>query len=156
MLTMIVLMVMMICVIVLTIFIAKTLNSLQLYLLEKEKKTRTETLGILNENKEKISFDDTDQLFSIINFIIENEISYRVKLLSYSKSSYKMLNLDKDISDISTTVFNELNKDIFDTSKLMVTSDYVMHYIVNQITLKLAGSMNEYNLLVSRDSESDN
>ena len=34
-------------------------------------------------------------------------------------------------------------------SNLMVTSDYIMHYIVNQITVRLASSMHEYNVTVS-------
>lgn len=125
------------------------LDSVTKYFKEKKKKVETETLKILEKNDSSPSFDDTDQIFSILNFIIDGEIAFRINLLSYSKTPYKLLNLDKDIKDISNTVFSQLNKEMLQNSNLMVTSDYIMHYIVNQITIRLTSSMYEYNVTVS-------
>ena len=125
------------------------LESVTKYFKEKKKKVETETLKILEKNNSSSSFDDTDQIFSILNFIIDGAIAFRIHLLSYSKTPYNLLNLDKDIKDISNTVFSQLNKEILQNSNLMVTSDYIMHYIVNQITVRLASSMHEYNVTVS-------
>ena len=125
------------------------LDSVTKYFKEKKKKVETETLKILEKNNSSPSFDDTDQVFSILNFIIDGEIAFRINLLSYSKTPYNLLNLDKDIQDISNTVFSQLNKEMLQNSNIMVTSDYIMHYIVNQITIRLASSMHEYNVTVS-------
>ena len=124
------------------------LDSVTKYFKEKKKKVETETLKILEKNDSSPSFDDTDQIFAILNFIIDDEIAFRINLLSYSKTPYKLLNLDKDIKDISNTVFSQLNKEMLQNSNLMVTSDYIMHYIVNQVTVRLASSMHEYNVNV--------
>lgn len=125
------------------------LESVTKYFKEKKKKVETETLKILEKKNPSPSFDDTDQIFAILNFIIDGEIAFRINLLSYSKTPYNLLNLDKDIKDISNTVFSQLNKEIIQNANLMVTSDYIMHYIVNQITVRLASAMHEYNVTVS-------
>ncbi len=86
------------------------LESVTKYFKEKKKKVETETLKILEKNNSSPSFDDTDQVFSILNFIIDGEIAFRINLLSYSKTPYNLLNLDKDINEKSLNLECEIKK----------------------------------------------
>ena len=131
------------------------LSSIAKYFYERVKKVKAETLMILDNKASKPSFDITDDLISLINYMIDNEIAFRVQLLSYSKAAYQLLNLDKDIQSISQLIFDNLNKDVLSETETMVKSDYIMHFIINQVTIKLAGTMREYNLNVIMDTNQE-
>ena len=126
----------------------RLLSSIAKYFYERVKKVKAETLLILDNKTSKPSFNITDDLISLINYMIDNEIAFRVQLLSYSKTPYQLLNLDKDMQSISQLIFDNLNKDVLSETETMVKSDYIMHFIINQVTIKLAGTMREYNLNV--------
>lgn len=133
----------------------RLLSSIAKYFYERVKKVKAETLMILDNKTSKPSFDITDDLISLINYMIDNEIAFRVQLLSYSKAPYQLLNLDKDIQSISQLIFDNLNKDVLSETETMVKSDYIMHFIINQVTIKLAGTMREYNLNVIMDTNQE-
>ena len=133
----------------------RLLSSIAKYFYERVKKVKAETLLILDNKTSKPSFDITDDLISLINYMIDNEIAFRVQLLSYSKTPYQLLNLDKDIQSISQLIFDNLNKDVLSETETMVKSDYIMHFIINQVTIKLAGTMREYNLNVIMDTNQE-
>ncbi len=133
----------------------RLLSSIAKYFYERVKKVKAETLMILDNKTSKPSFDITDDLISLINYMIDNEIAFRVQLLSYSKTPYQLLNLDKDIQSISQLIFDNLNKDVLSETETMVKSDYIMHFIINQVTIKLAGTMREYNLNVIMDTNQE-
>ena len=133
----------------------RLLSSIAKYFYERVKKVKAETLLILDNKTSKPSFNITDDLISLINYIIDNEIAFRVQLLSYSKTPYQLLNLDKDIQSISQLIFDNLNKDVLSETETMVKSDYIMHFIINQVTIKLAGTMREYNLNVIMDTNQE-
>lgn len=133
----------------------RLLSSIAKYFYERVKKVKAETLLILDNKTSKPSFNITDDLISLINYMIDNEIAFRVQLLSYSKTPYQLLNLDKDIQSISQLIFDNLNKDVLSETETMVKSDYIMHFIINQVTIKLAGTMREYNLNVIMDTNQE-
>ena len=133
----------------------RLLSSIAKYFYERVNKVKAETLMILDNKTSKPSFDITDDLISLINYMIDNEIAFRVQLLSYSKTPYQLLNLDKDIQSISQLIFDNLNKDVLSETETMVKSDYIMHFIINQVTIKLAGTMREYNLNVIMDTNQE-
>ena len=133
----------------------RLLSSIAKYFYERVKKVKAETLLILDNKTSKPSFNITDDLISLINYMIDNEIAFRVQLLSYSKTPYQLLNLDKDIQSISQLIFDNLNKDVLSETETMVKSDYIMHFIINQVTIKLAGTMREYNLNVIMDTSQE-
>ena len=133
----------------------RLLSSIAKYFYERVNKVKAETLMILDNKTSKPSFDITDDLISLINYMIDNEIAFRVQLLSYSKTPQQLLNLDKDIQSISQLIFDNLNKDVLSETETMVKSDYIMHFIINQVTIKLAGTMREYNLNVIMDTNQE-
>lgn len=126
------------------------------YFENMSKKVEAETLKILQKREHNPTYEMTDDLITIINFMIDNEIQFRINLLSYSRTPYKLLNLDKDIKDISKSVFDQINKDELEKSDLLITTDYIMHYIMNQVTIRLAGAMHEYNINVAASSPNEN
>lgn len=133
--------------------ILQLINSMVKFFDEKTKKTKAETLEIINNKSAKPSFDITDDLISLLNYMIDNEIQFRINLLSYSRSPYQLLNMDKDIQSISKQVFDNLNKGVLNEAEIMIKPDYIMHFIVNQVTVRLASSMRQYNLSVTMNSE---
>lgn len=83
-----------------------------------------------------ISISVTDSILDSIDRIIDLEIAHRLKEFVYNPNAeYNVMNIDIDIKEISTSVYNYINKDTlvrFDKSKSIYTSSFIMKYIINK------------------------
>lgn len=120
-------------------------------------KTKKEDLYIQLETnpdldkKEHITFDTkievTVALLNIINILIDAEINRTIETVSMLGNKYELLKYDDDAKRISSSVFNAFDKEsTFLSNKLMITDEYIMTYITEEVLTRLLRRAREYNL----------
>lgn len=115
----------------------------------KAKKYETETLSIIKKDQGTDGvFNNTNNILSIIDFLIEKEIDMKMHKLSYDEKTYNILKLDDDIKKISGLVFEAISKDAFDiaTNATILTKDYILSYITKQTTLMFTQEITKFNI----------
>lgn len=120
-------------------------------------KTKKEDLYIQLETnpdldkKEHITFDTkievTVALLNIIDILIDAEINRTIETVSMLGNKYELLKYDDDAKRISSSVFNAFDKEsTFLSNKLMITDEYIMTYITEEVLTRLLRRAREYNL----------
>lgn len=97
--------------------------------------------------KEMISsrVNSTSNLFSIINEIIDAEITEMFLSLDAIKERYKVLNLDNDTKAIATVVYEAIKKETLLDGELVVEPDYIIKYINDQVKTKIIINVRKHN-----------
>lgn len=93
-----------------------------------------------------------DDIINMNNFILD-AISTVIHLEVYSKvrplhdlnTTYNILNLDKDIDEISTTVFNAFKEDMFKNEISLFNPNYLFSYIAKTTTNVLLETIQKLN-----------
>lgn len=103
------------------------------------------------DKKEHISFTDkidiTISLLNIINVLIDSEIGRSIETVSMLGKDYELLKYDNDVKRISESVFNAFIKDeTFLSNRLVITDEYIMKYISEEVMTRLLRTAQAYNL----------
>lgn len=73
-------------------------------------------------------------ILDAISTVIHLEVYSKVRALRDLNTSYNILNLDKDIDEISTNVFNAFKEDMFKNEVSLFTPEYLFSYIAKTTT----------------------
>ena len=69
--------------------------------------------------------------------MIEDEILSFMKDRIALREKYNVLNLDTDVGEISTNIYNAFNKDLFTDPNLLLNKEYMMSYITKKTSYAL-------------------
>lgn len=89
--------------------------------------------------------NSTTAVLSLVNELIETEISELFIGLESIKQEYKILNLDGDVEDISKTVYKALRPNTLTDEELTVTPEYIMEYINHQVKIRIIMNIKKHN-----------
>ena len=118
------------------------------YINMKAKKCESEALSLIkNDQVSSIAYENTNNILSVIDFLIDKEIAIRLHKLSYDEAPYNVLHVDEDVKAIATDVFESLNKEMIAKESLSArTDDYVLKYITKETTLLFTQEVTKFNL----------
>lgn len=86
----------------------------------------------------------TERIKAIIDQMISVEVYSVLKQYITMNTKYPITNIDVDIKNISTKIFDSVNPDVFHTN-LVFTNKYIMHYIVTQTFAIMLGLVTDFN-----------
>lgn len=95
--------------------------------------------------------DATVSIMNLMNIIIDNEISKTLQGCIRLNTKYELSKLDKDVKTIATTVYDCFKKDIFDSTETIVTSNFLMQHITDEVMLRLIKAVQEYNTVLRQN-----
>jgi len=102
-----------------------------------------------NSPKSKMSMldriDSTVSIINLTNLLIDNEISKTLQACIRLNTKYDVARLDKDVKIIATTVFESIKPEIFDAQDLVITDNFLMQHITDEVMLKLMAAGKELN-----------
>ena len=119
------------------------------YINMKAKKCESEALSLIkNDQVSSIAYENTNNILSVIDFLIDKEIAIRLHKLSYDEAPYNVLHVDEDVKAIATDVFESLNKEMIANiaATTVLTEDYVRKYITKETTLLFTQEVTKFNL----------
>ena len=114
----------------------------------KEKKYVAEAKLTLYNSKAplKDKMDNTERMLDLIDMLINQHIIVLFRnLASLRTEGYKINNLDKDVKDIASKVFECLNADELLNAEMMVNKDYILRYITQQTTMLILANARQFN-----------
>ena len=94
----------------------------------------------------------SDELNKFIMRGIEVEVSKLMNSILSLNIDYDVLNLDKDVSNISETVFKSVRMDILKNQHIIVTSDFIMQNIVDMTRSFLLSAISSLNTERAKDN----
>lgn len=124
------------CLIRVTIAVTELLNEKTIQLEKKMTDSQINT-------KEAIS--NSAGLMNLINLLVEIEINNSLKQQISLQEQYKVTNIDNDIRNISTKIYNAIKPNIYDDNNIAISSEYIMTHITDEVTLKLIKTVQELN-----------
>lgn len=95
----------------------------------------------------------TENLNSFIMKSIEIEITKHMNSLLALDMDYDVLNLDKDVSNISTRVFNSIKKEFLNNKNIIFTSNFLMQNIIDMTRSFLLTAIKAYSTERNKISE---
>jgi hypothetical protein len=85
-----------------------------------------------------------EELLNILNFTIEKEIMFRLRIeLELKRSTRMITKFNDELSTLSKNVVNALSQDYYDELSYYYKTDYVLRYIVKTIQLYLIKYMDD-------------
>ena len=129
-------------------------NQIRIYFIEKEKMIKSKKLlniqETTNSTKEPIieMVESSATLLTMIDKIISLEVDKKVAYLKFENKNYNMLSLDKDVKILGNKIFSSVKKEVLTDNELILTSDYLMEYIVSECTLLFTAKVKEFNIAI--------
>ena len=91
-------------------------------------------------------FEATNDLLKLINTLIDNQCTVILKTTVALGEKYNYTSIKDDVTSISNTVFNGLDKTmVFNNPDIFLTDEYIMTYITQQTSLTLLNAVITYN-----------
>lgn len=88
------------------------------------------------------------ELLSFLNFIIEQEITFKLKIeLEIKKSTKIITGFNKELETLSKNINNSLSVDFLNELSYYVTREFIAKYIVRNIELYLIKHMSENQII---------
>lgn len=109
------------------------IKNIALYFMRKSELIKKENSNVFTTRH----IDYTNRIIEVINSIIVNEVVDFLKSLAVLKQKYNFINLDKDISNISTVVYQAFKANAYTSEYNILNEEYIMKYITNRVTLVL-------------------
>ena len=109
------------------------IKNIALYFMRKSELIKKENSNVFTTRH----IDYTNRIIEVINSIIVNEVVDFLKSLAVLKQNYNFINLDKDISNISTVVYQAFKANAYTSEYNILNEEYIMKYITNKVTLVL-------------------
>ena len=135
--------------IVLSFFIVlNCINTIADYFKEKKNHQFMLNQEEYNTNSKLDLMDRTNltiKLMELINTLIDNEISKTLQSCIRLGSKYESTRLDKDAELISKAVFESIKSEIFLEKDLILTEEFLMQHIADEVLIRLIKYTQEYN-----------
>lgn len=109
------------------------IKNIALYFMRKSELIKKENSNVFTTRH----IDYTNRIIEVINSIIVNEVVDFLKSLAVLKQKYNFINLDKDIGNISTVVYQAFKASAYTSEYNILNEEYIMKYITNRVTLVL-------------------
>lgn len=109
------------------------IKNIALYFMRKSELIKKENSNVFTTRH----IDYTNRIIEVINSIIVNEVVDFLKSLAVLKQKYNFINLDKDIGNISTVVYQAFKASVYISEYNILNEEYIMKYITNRVTLVL-------------------
>lgn len=109
------------------------IKNIALYFMRKSELIKKENSNVFTTRH----IDYTNRIIEVINSIIVNEVVDFLKSLAVLKQKYNFINLDKDIGNISTVVYQAFKSNAYTSEYNILNEEYIMKYITNRVTLVL-------------------
>lgn len=109
------------------------IKNIALYFMRKSELIKKENSNVFTTRH----IDYTNRIIEVINSIIVNEVVDFLKSLAVLKQKYNFINLDKDIGNISTVVYQAFKSSAYTSEYNILNEEYIMKYITNRVTLVL-------------------
>lgn len=87
----------------------------------------------------------TDKFISMINAVIDEKVEERLELMSFLNQPYNISNLDKDVSNIASEIFNIFKKECYVDKDVIVNEQWILLYITNQVSIRFTSVMKKFN-----------
>lgn len=88
----------------------------------------------------------TKELMKLIDELISNEVTNKLRNLAALQEKYEYLNTADDVREISQIVFDGFKKEnLFNNPDVFITDEYIMKYIAQQTSLLFLSSVKDYN-----------
>ena len=129
------------------VIICKLISLLSSVIKYIDSKKKVNEVKLLNER-----IIASDELNKFIMRGIEVEVSKLMNSILSLNIDYDVLNLDKDVSNISETVFKSVRMDILKNQHIIVTSDFIMQNIVDMTRSFLLSAISSLNAERSKDN----
>ena len=101
-----------------------------------------------NQNTDASALDQLEFTISIMNLVdnlIENEVKTILNTCYQLNVKYETTRFDSDIKNISEKVFSALIPEVYESSELLVTSEYLQKTIAERATYILIDTARNYN-----------
>ena len=129
------------------VIICKLISLLSSVIKYIDSKKKVNEVKLLNER-----IIASDDLNKFIMRGIEVEVSKLMNSILSLNIDYDVLNLDKDVSNISETVFKSVRMDILKNQHIIVTSDFIMQNIVDMTRSFLLSAISSLNTERAKDN----
>ena len=104
-----------------------------LSLLNRKKRNANETYNVSEQEK----LDYSIGVINLINNIIDIEVNGFLKSNVVLGNPYNIINLDKDVETISTSVFNAIKSDAYVNNTILLSDTYILTYITRNVSYVL-------------------
>jgi hypothetical protein len=133
------------CIYILTILdnIGKYFANLKEKVFQEMIKLRDENEGTTSSAMEQFNF--SVGILDLVDRMIVIEIEKVIAGYSQLNKRYEVSRLDVDIKHVSEVVSNAIRKEVFLSSDMIISSDYVIKTITERTTHLLISSVKEYN-----------
>ena len=101
-----------------------------LSLLNRKKRNVNETYNVSEQEK----LDYSIGVINLINNIIDIEVNGFLKSNVVLGNPYNIINLDKDVETISTSVFNAIKSDAYVNNTILLSDTYILTYITRNVS----------------------
>ncbi len=137
--------------IILTYFVLMILSYTVLLLREKRNE-----IFIRNKNNidTYVSFSDnidtTISFMSLCTSLIDNEVGKLISTYLQSNKKYEYLKVDEDVRTISDNVYSAFKENIINNDELIISSEFIMKFIIEETLNRLLTLAKEYNSSLSQ------
>lgn len=104
-----------------------------LSLLNRKKRNVNEAYNVSEQEK----LDYSIGVINLINNIIDIEVNGFLKSNVVLGNPYNIINLDKDVETISTSVFNAIKSDVYVNNTILLSDTYILTYITRNVSYVL-------------------
>lgn len=129
-------------------------TTIRSYIKSKILKLNAEKNKILEVPKKTISMTDkintTLDIINLIIFLINYQISYKLKEYAELHKPYPILNADDDLLNILEEIQKALKIEIFTSDEILLSDEYLMKYITGQTTILWIRSIVDFNSEIKR------
>ena len=87
----------------------------------------------------------TVSILNTINAIIDNEVARLFQSYAVLNKKYEVIRMDEDIKTLSSEVFKAIKPEIIKDPEIILTSDFVMQFIIQSISVKILDTAQQYN-----------
>ena len=137
--------------IILTYFVLMILSYTVLLLREKRNeifirnKNNIDTYASFSDN-----IDTTISFMSLCTSLIDNEVGKLISTYLQSNKKYEYLKVDEDVRTISDNVYSAFKENIINNDELIISSEFIMKFIIEETLNRLLTLAKEYNSSLSQ------
>jgi uncharacterized membrane protein YhiD involved in acid resistance len=95
----------------------------------------------------------TNDILKIIDDLVATEVAERMSFLLLANQKYNILNLNDDVNTIGKKIFESIKKEALLDDEVLVNEEYLMNYIITELTLSFTTSMKNLNIQVAANTE---
>ena len=136
--------------IILFLFVISWISSMTNYFGSKKEKLQKEKEKKIDRNK---SIEYSEAILDTISLMARTEILAKIQSLGLINTQYEIKNMDNDIKEISTTIFEGIKPDTYKNNECIFESEYLFRFIYKVVSMTL---MDEMTALNSKIRENNN